>query len=97
MRRPEGSDGASAKEAAPFNAHSPSSTGSGLVQNVFPLPARIRLRSPSAEVSAPRRQGKNAVRYAVGAIDYYYLAAAIRKAQDEHSVHLKTPRLGLPP
>ena len=61
---PERSDGASAKEAAPFNAHSLSGTENGLVQHVFPSPARILLRSPSAEASAARRRAKNAVRYA---------------------------------
>src|ERR1700712_5135933 len=48
IRRPDCSVGASAKEAAAFNAHSPGGTGCGLVQHVFHLPARIQLRSPTA-------------------------------------------------
>src|ERR1700712_1437089 len=48
IRRPDCSVGASAKEAAAFNAHSPGGTGCGLVQHVFYLPARIQLRSPTA-------------------------------------------------
>jgi hypothetical protein len=46
-----------------INAHSSDGMGDGLVQHVFPLPARIQLRSPTAKASAPRRHGKNAIRY----------------------------------
>ena len=63
IHRRECSDGASAKEAAPFKAHSFGGTGCGLVQHVFPLPARIQLRSLTARAIAPRRQAKNAIRY----------------------------------
>jgi hypothetical protein len=65
IRLPECSDGASPEEPAAFNAHSPRGTGCGLVQYVFPLPARIQLPSPNAEAYAPRRQAKNAVHYAI--------------------------------
>ena len=62
-RRPECSDGASAKDPAANNAHSPGGTGSSLAQHVFRSPARIQLRSPREMARAPRRQAKNAVRY----------------------------------
>jgi hypothetical protein len=60
-KRLECYNGASAKTAAPFNAHSPSATGSGLVQHVFPLPARIQLQSHSAE--SVRRAAKQKTLY----------------------------------
>jgi hypothetical protein len=60
----ECSDDASAKHPAPFNAHSRGGTKGGLAQHVFRSPARIQLSSFRGEACAPRRQAKNAVRYA---------------------------------
>jgi hypothetical protein len=45
--RPESPDEASAEDPAAFNAHSPSGTGSGLVQHVFRSPARIQQPIPA--------------------------------------------------
>ena len=51
----------SANGPATFNAHSPNGMGSGLVQDVFCLPARIQQRSP-AEMSV-RRAAKQKTLY----------------------------------
>src|SRR4051812_1555263 len=40
-------DGASTKDAAAFNTHSPGGEGSGLAQHVFRSPARIPATEPS--------------------------------------------------
>jgi hypothetical protein len=39
--RPDCLDGAPAKDPGAFNTHSPGGGGSGLVQHIFRLPARI--------------------------------------------------------
>ena len=61
---PECPDGASAKDAAAFNAHSPGGGGSGLAQHVFRSPARIPATESRTDGSV-RRAAKRKTLYVI--------------------------------